>query len=621
MKSSKKMSSRSQAIGVLGIGLLLYLILSFFLSIQTAFTASSKFSATLTMLTHWWWLKLIVIAFCILGYFALHGRPKLAIRDDVAGSGQHGDAHFATEQEISKAYKKVAFGRECLPGFLVGLEKETWIIDDSDAHMLLLAGTGAGKTTTIFIPALEYNFRVNQNTGGRGASILCLDVKGTLYNETAAEAQSKGYRTPVINLRDVSRSYPINVMYAVNREIDAWKDSQTTEEKARHYGAAERYAKTLADAIINLSPRGNGGDNQFFIDTAQNMITGFILLVSLYAPNEARHIISVFNLIIELSKDDDSTILAMGMQRSKLSALMEHINDDRIRNYVSPATCADQRTSLNIFSSALADLLKFVDAEMEHILTGYSDELSAKKFVQDPSVIYIICPDENPTRHFIASLFIRLFSNELIEVAESSQYGGVLPRQALYFCDEFGNYPAIRDIEALFSALRSRGGRLLISLQGDSQLRTRYDEQRAITIESNCMIIMFSALAPSASQTAKRISEMIGNETIMTGSKSVSKGVTTTNTSITGRPLLSPSQLVRIPWGQFIVQKTGYAPYIAEMQPFRNYLQLEKQLKQEAPHLHFKPVLTADEKVIQAAADGYSYQIYPGMFEPEESEW
>ena len=112
------------------------------------------------------------------------------------------------------------------------------------------------------------------------------------YEATAAEAQAKGYRTPVINLRDVFRSYPINILYSVNREIDAWRRSESEDQKAKHYGAAERYAKTLSDAIVNLVPRNGGGDNQFFIDTAQNMITGFILLVSLYAPPEARHIIS-----------------------------------------------------------------------------------------------------------------------------------------------------------------------------------------------------------------------------------------------------------------------------------------------------------------------------------------
>ena len=219
------------------------------------------------------------------------------------------------------------------------------------------------------------------------------------------------------------------------------------------------------------------------------------------------------------------------------------------------------------------------------------------------------------------SLFIRLFSNELIEFAEQPSNGGVLPRQVLYLADEFGNYPPIRDIEALFSALRSRRARLLISLQGDSQLRTKYDEQRAITIESNCMIFMFSALAPSASQTAKRISEMLGNETIMTGSKSISKGVTTTNTSLAGRPLLTPSQLVRLPWGQFIVQKTGYAPYIAHMRPYKDYLKLEAEQQVPPPSLRYSSVLSASAAMIEAVAKGHLYHLRKGMFDSEDSDW
>ena len=191
MKNDKKSHSPiSRIVLCSAIGLMLYFVLSLFLGIQPALTASSKGQALLLMLGHLW-------------------------------CGQHGDAHFASDTEVMRAFKTISFGRECVPGFLVGLEKEKWVIDDSDAHMMLLAGTGAGKTTTVFIPTLEYNFRVNQNTGGRGASMLALDVKGTLYEATAAEAQAKGYRTPVINLRDVFRSYPINILYSVNREIDA----------------------------------------------------------------------------------------------------------------------------------------------------------------------------------------------------------------------------------------------------------------------------------------------------------------------------------------------------------------------------------------------------------------
>ena len=68
-----------------------------------------------------------------------------------------------------------------------------------------------------------------------------------------------------------------------------------------HYGAAERFAKVAANAIIaNVQAHGSN-ENQFFIDTARGMITGFILLVAIYAPPTARHIISVFELIVQCS--------------------------------------------------------------------------------------------------------------------------------------------------------------------------------------------------------------------------------------------------------------------------------------------------------------------------------
>lgn len=108
---------------------------------------------------------------------------------------------------------------------------------------------------------------------------------------------------------------------------------------------------------------------------------------------------------------------------------------------------------------------------------------------------------------------------------------------------------------------------------------------------------------------------------IMTGSKSISKGVTTTNTSLAGRPLLTPSQLVRLPWGQFIVQKTGYAPYIAHMRPYKDYLKLEAEQQVPPPSLRYSSVLSASAAMIEAVAKGHLYHLRKGMFDSEDSDW
>lgn len=452
-----------------------------------------------------------------------------------------------------------------------------------------------------------------------GAGMILMDVKGTLYNKAGPELQAKGYCTPVLDLRNVFRSYQFNILYRVNKEIDAWRTAANEEDRVKHYGAAERFAKVAANAIIaNVQAHGSN-DNQFFIDTARGMITGFILLVALYAPPTARHIISVFELVVQCSAPE--SLPAPGaQQRTMIASLMEHINDRRIRNYVAPASSADIRTALNIFSSALSHLLKFVDAELEQLICDQSPEFDAQRFIDQPTAIFLICPDENPTRHFLASLFVRSFTDELIELAET-KYNETLPRKFLYFLDEFGNMPPIENATALFSAIRSRGGRVMCALQAYDQLRLNYTEHQAATIEKNCHVQMNSAVAPAADKDAKRISEMLGNETILTGSKSKTRGVTTTNTSLIGRPLMSPAQLVTMPIGTFVVQCVSQNPYKSYLPDYSEYLELATEFLHPAPIRKYTPVLVAAPRMIAMNARGGRIEIHKGMFDVADEEW
>lgn len=568
----------------------------------------------------YWPIKLLLIL--LVDYFAFFFHiKKLSFQDVQAGHGQHGSQSWASADEAEQQYKRIKFGAEKEPGFLIGLQSDGWLIDNSDANLLLVAPPGMGKTRRYFLPTLKYNALVNSNTHGHGPSLILMDIKGTLYNSGAPELQRHGYRTPVINLRDVFHSYKYNIMHKVNDEIDAWRMAATEEEKVIHYGAAERHAKIAAHAILKSTPgQAQNSENAFFVDTAQGMITGFILLVAMYAPPAARHIISVFELIIAFSSTDDTPQFAAGVQRTKLASLMEHIHDKRIRNYVAPASSADIRTSLNIFSSALADLLKFIDAEMEQLICDQSPELNAEAFVDHATAIFLICPDENETRHFLASLFVRSFTDELISLAET-KYHEVLPRQFFYLMEEFGNMPAIESATAVFSAIRSRGGRVMCSLQTYDQLRLNYSENQASTIEKNCQILVNSALAPSADKDAKRISEMLGSETILTGSKSISRGVTTTTTSLLGRPLMSQAQLVTMPKGMFIVQKTGELPYKAQLKDYSEYLSLEAELLTPPPQSSHEAVLVATPLMIELAASGKGITLRKHMFDVGPEEW
>lgn len=94
----------------------------------------------------------------------LLNRQPLAVRDVKAGHGQHGDAHFMEPEEVKRVYQEVQQGHEAQPAMLVGASKSTWLVDTSDQSVLMVAPPGAGKSTSLYIPTITYNARVNLHT-------------------------------------------------------------------------------------------------------------------------------------------------------------------------------------------------------------------------------------------------------------------------------------------------------------------------------------------------------------------------------------------------------------------------------------------------------------------------
>lgn len=366
----------------------------------------------------------------------LLNRQPLAVRDVKAGHGQHGDAHFMEPEEVKRVYHEVQQGNETQPAMLVGASKSTWLVDTSDQSVLMVAPPGAGKSTSLYIPTITYNARVNLRTHdaqgiGQGASMVLVSVKDDLYTITSAELKKCGYRVLKLDLRNVFCSCHFNLLYRVNIEIDAWRKEQDAKQRAVHYATAERYAKVIASAIIGNTGSVNSGDSsEYFNETARGLITGLVLLVSQYGQDGERHIVSVFNLIVELAGADNPE-KGNTVQKSRLAAMLEGVTDRRIKGYISTTTSADIRTTLNIVSSALSKLLKFVDAELEQLICTHDNDLDAERFIERPTAIFLIAPDENETRHFLASLFVRFLTDDLIALAE--RQGGHCPRPFYYF--------------------------------------------------------------------------------------------------------------------------------------------------------------------------------------------
>ena len=101
----------------------------------------------------------------------------------------------------------------------------------------------------------------------------------------------------------------------------------------------------------------------------------------------------------------------------------------------------------------LSRLNAFLDSELEQVLC-FDSTMNAERFAAEKSAIFLILPEEDQTKNFMAGLMIQTLARELFAVADEN--GGRLPGRVVFFCDELGTMPAF-DILPLFSAGRSRG--------------------------------------------------------------------------------------------------------------------------------------------------------------------
>ena len=217
----------------------------------------------------------------------------------------------------------------------------------------------------------------------------------------------------------------------------------------------------------------------------------------------------------------------------------------------------------SVMSTVLSRLNAFLDSELEQVLC-FDSVIDAEKFASEKSAIFLILPEEDTTKNFMAGLMIQNLSRELFAVADEN--GGKLQNRVVLYCDEFGTMPPF-DVLPLFSAGRSRRLTLVPIIQSLAQLEKNYGKEGSEIIQDNCQDTIFGGFAPN-SQTAEELSKALGNRTVLSGSVSRGKNDPSQSLQMMERPLLTPDELKSIPKGNFIVQKTGRHPMRTRLRLF-----------------------------------------------------
>ena len=325
------------------------------------------------------------LMFIIIGGLSMisHFYTLRGIKSKTVGDGQHGVARFATAKEIKQTYNHIPYkvsdwrkGKN-LPtdqGLVLGCTKDkkgqmTALVDTGDVHCLMIGASGIGKTAFFLYPNLEY-------ACASGMSFVCTDTKGDLAKNYGSIAKDNyGYKISVLDLRNPTRSDGNNLLHLVNKYADIYRETNSITAKAK----AEKYAKIISKTIISADGDNfSMGQNAFFYDAAEGLLTAVILLVAEYLPPtevngkmvDQRHIVSVFKMVQDLL--EPAPVVKGRPPTNQFKLLMNKLpNEHKAKWFSGAALNSAEQAMMSVLSTILSRLNAFLDTEMEQSATRF----------------------------------------------------------------------------------------------------------------------------------------------------------------------------------------------------------------------------------------------------------
>lgn len=438
-------------------------------------------------------------------------------------SSQNHESRWATIDEIKNASAYIDLNAEDYPTAglpLISNGVEAYV-DDKDTHSLIFGATGSKKTRLFCMPLINMMLKA-------GESFVATDPKGELYAKTSGLAKKKGYKTIVLDFRDIGRG-------------DKWNPLALPYEMY-HSGEEDDAAALLNDFVATiLEPSFKNSKDPFWPQTSRSLSMALLLTLMEYAKKEEVHMASFVNLC---TNDAIETIF---------EKLYKFKNDHIATTNFRSVLAGSELTTKNIVVSLFASMSIFA---LQKDLCGMLSEntFDLRKIGSQKTAVYLIVPDEKSTLHFLITTFIKQAYEVLIREAQKSKTLS-LPVRVNFVLDEFCNIPKIPDMASMISAARSRNMRFFLVAQSKHQLVGKYGED-ADTIKGNCDNWVF--LTSRELDLLKEISELCGKIRTSAGNE---------------RPLISISELQRLDKqkGEALIMHAREYPIITEMADISEY--------------------------------------------------
>ncbi|MBO5328212.1 MAG: type IV secretory system conjugative DNA transfer family protein [Clostridia bacterium] len=460
------------------------------------------------------------------------------------------------------------------------------------SHEIYVGTTGSGKTTGCIEPQLRaISSQKNK------PNLFITDPKGELFERNAKHLVDCGYKTYILNFKDLIRSdkwNPLSELYDLKMQIKNMGNNWTLKEfpvnpklkimgvmpkDGFHYieynGMAFPDTQEL-DSYLEfekdfLEAEIDGLINQFsnmFISVqstkdpsweygAQDLLKGVLHCMLEDAVNEKSGFTA--DMMTIKTVQDYYQALKMpilnGEERLDSHPLLK--GKDRKCEFLMSTALANapntMRSYCGVFDGAIKD---WFQGHIFALTTGNTIDI----YNDEPFAIFIVTRDYEKSDFKVAGLFIDWVYRKMLERFENGE-----TKRALHFLlDEFGNIPEIKDFENKISTSRSRNIWFHLAVQSYKQIDVVYGADRSVIIRDNCNAQIF--LGAQNRETKEIFSKECGKHSIPT----LESELNPDNNTICEAALVPVSELDNIHPGEMYVKRL-YKPVITS-QFIRSYV-------------------------------------------------
>jgi type IV secretion system protein VirD4 len=439
--------------------------------------------------------------------------------DNLTSSDHHGSASWGTDE----IWKRLGMEKPSSQGaFRVG---RGWYMNEV-GHALTVAPTGAGKGTTVIIPNL---------LNSASMSAVVVDPKGENAAITGPYRRARNLRPLYFNpwgLLDLPH-HGINPFVYLDPENPRLEDDIDL--------IAELLVPKEADA---------GSNGAHFENRSRALIQALLYYLAYCTPALLR----TPSRLRELLRDDLETVFEEMSLSDGADGLLRQYGKE-----FGGLLKRSEREAGSIISTAQSATDIFKGRAMQRAFERDSG-FRFEDMREDRYTLYLMIPADKLQSHYrLTRLIVGLAMQKCVQ----NPSGG----KVAFFLDEFPALGYLEIAERAFSTFRGFGVQCWPFVQDLSQLKQIYGDKWQ-TFVANATFTQFFGV--NDVWTAEQVSKMLGQQTITTGSigsnNGSNGGSTSTNLSVTGRPLKTPDEVMRD--DRMIVRIRGENPLLFDRLPY-----------------------------------------------------